>query len=360
MRRGSERAGRTGGRITRGLGEPALFAILLSALVSGLFMVLGVVAGDALGLTPLAFFAAGLFFVITMATYVEGSSLHPERGGASTFARYAFDELWSFIAGWAILLDYLIVMAIGAVAISRLPRRLLERSRRRLRRDRHRALAIAYRRHAERPRAVGRPARDGAAPVSLRPRAARGGRTGRVCPGVGSRGCGRLRRPGLDARLGRRVVCERGGRGRADRSRGGVRPGRRGSRRPPRPSAGGPRDRRRGARAVRGSLGGGADGGAGRGRRDRARRPLHRGAGARHGQQLRARLADGRLSLPGRSDRRGDPDRGHERPDARAVAAVVLAGHQQADPERGGPPQRAPRNALHRDHAWPRGSHSCS
>ena len=52
-----------------------------------------------------------------MATYVEGNSLHPERGGASTFARYAFDELWSFIAGWAILLDYLIVMAIAAVAI---------------------------------------------------------------------------------------------------------------------------------------------------------------------------------------------------------------------------------------------------
>ena len=52
-----------------------------------------------------------------MATYVEGRSLHPERGGASTFARYAFDEFWSFVAGWAILLDYLIVMAIAAVAI---------------------------------------------------------------------------------------------------------------------------------------------------------------------------------------------------------------------------------------------------
>ena len=118
MMRGSERAGRTGARIARGLGEPALFAILLSAVVSGLFMVLGVVANDALGLTPVAFFAAGVFFVLTIATYVEGSSLHPERGGASTFARYAFDELWSFIAGWAILLDYVIVMAIGAVAIS--------------------------------------------------------------------------------------------------------------------------------------------------------------------------------------------------------------------------------------------------
>jgi APA family basic amino acid/polyamine antiporter len=118
LRRGSERAGRAGARISRGLGEPALFAILLSAVVSGLFMVLGVVADDALGLTPLAFLASGLFFVVTMATYVEGSSLHPERGGASTFARYAFDELWSFVAGWAILLDYLIVMAIGAVVLS--------------------------------------------------------------------------------------------------------------------------------------------------------------------------------------------------------------------------------------------------
>jgi basic amino acid/polyamine antiporter, APA family len=117
LRRGSERARRADERISRGLGEPALFAILLSSVVSGLFMVLGVVAGDALGLTPLAFLLSGLLFVFTIATYVEGSSLHPERGGASTFARYAFNELWSFIAGWAILLDYLIVMAIGAVAI---------------------------------------------------------------------------------------------------------------------------------------------------------------------------------------------------------------------------------------------------
>jgi APA family basic amino acid/polyamine antiporter len=115
LRRRSERAGAV---IARGLGEPALFAVLLSAVVSGLFMVLGVVADDALGLTPVAFLAAGVFFVLTIATYVEGSSVHIERGGASNFARYAFNELWSFVAGWAILLDYLIVLAIGAVVIS--------------------------------------------------------------------------------------------------------------------------------------------------------------------------------------------------------------------------------------------------
>ena len=104
--------------IAHTLGEPALFAITLSSVVATIFFALGVVAGRALGLTPLVFLIAGVFFAVTMATYVEGSSLHIERGGASTFARYAFDEFWSFVAGWAILLDYLIVMAIGAVVIS--------------------------------------------------------------------------------------------------------------------------------------------------------------------------------------------------------------------------------------------------
>jgi APA family basic amino acid/polyamine antiporter len=115
LRRRSEFAG---ARVVRGLGEPALFAITLSAVVAGLYVTLGVVAEDALGLTPVVFLVAGLFLVATLLTYIEGSSLHPERGGASSLARYAFNELWSFVAGWAILLDYMIVMAISAIAIT--------------------------------------------------------------------------------------------------------------------------------------------------------------------------------------------------------------------------------------------------
>jgi basic amino acid/polyamine antiporter, APA family len=115
LRRGSETAG---ARVIRGLGEPALFAIILSGVVAALYVTVGVVAEDALGLTPVVFLVAGLFLVATILTYVEGSSLHPERGGASSFARYAFDEFWSFVAGWAILLDYMIVMAIGAIAVT--------------------------------------------------------------------------------------------------------------------------------------------------------------------------------------------------------------------------------------------------
>ncbi|MFL5782899.1 MAG: APC family permease, partial [Thermoleophilaceae bacterium] len=105
-------------RIARGLGVPRLLAIGLSAVGASVYFILGVVAKHALGLTPVVFILATVFFALTTMTYLEGNSIHPERGGASTLARYAFDELWSFVAGWAVLLDYLIVMAIAAFVIS--------------------------------------------------------------------------------------------------------------------------------------------------------------------------------------------------------------------------------------------------
>src|SRR3954449_3191179 len=98
----------------RSLGSPRLFTIIYTPIASAIYFSLGVVAGYALGLTPVVFLAAGLYFAITAMTYVEGSSLHQDRGGATVFARYAFDELTSFVAGWAVLLDYVILIAVCA------------------------------------------------------------------------------------------------------------------------------------------------------------------------------------------------------------------------------------------------------
>jgi APA family basic amino acid/polyamine antiporter len=98
----------------KGLGQPALFAIVYTAVASSIYFSLGVVADHALGLTPLVFLVAGLFFALAAMTYVEGASLHPERAGSTVFARYGFNELISFIAGWAILLDYVILIAVTA------------------------------------------------------------------------------------------------------------------------------------------------------------------------------------------------------------------------------------------------------
>ncbi|MGI9097855.1 MAG: amino acid permease [Solirubrobacteraceae bacterium] len=98
----------------RGLGSPAIFAIVWTSLASAIYFSLGVVAENAVGLTPLVFLGAGVFFVLGAMTYVEGASLHQERAGSTVFARYAFNELWSFVAGWAVLLDFLILIAITA------------------------------------------------------------------------------------------------------------------------------------------------------------------------------------------------------------------------------------------------------
>jgi len=101
----------------RGLGVPALFAAAYSAVGFSIYFALGVVADRGLGLTPLIFLAAGLLFGLTTLTYVEGGAMFRERGGSSTFARHAFNELIAFVAGWAILIDYLIVIALAAISV---------------------------------------------------------------------------------------------------------------------------------------------------------------------------------------------------------------------------------------------------
>ena len=104
-------------RLQRGLGVPWLFAAAYSAVGFSIYFALGVVAERGLGLTPLIFLASGLLFGLTTLTYVEGSAMFRERGGSSSFARHAFNELIAFVAGWAILLDYLIVLALAAISV---------------------------------------------------------------------------------------------------------------------------------------------------------------------------------------------------------------------------------------------------
>ncbi len=103
--------------LRRGVGVPGLFVAVYSAVGFSIYFALGVVADRGLGLTPLIFLAAGLMFVLTTLSYVEGGAMIRERGGSSSFARHAFNELIAFIAGWAILIDYLIVAALAALSV---------------------------------------------------------------------------------------------------------------------------------------------------------------------------------------------------------------------------------------------------
>jgi APA family basic amino acid/polyamine antiporter len=61
--------------------------------------------------------AVGLLFLIVALSYAEGTASIRETGGAATFVRVAFNDLAGFITGWALFLDYLIVIAISALFV---------------------------------------------------------------------------------------------------------------------------------------------------------------------------------------------------------------------------------------------------
>jgi len=98
----------------RVLDAPALFAVTYGEIASSLYIALGIVAASALGLTPLVLLVTGALFLVVSLSYAEGTAAIPETGGAATFVRRAFNDLAGFITGWALFLDFLIVMALSA------------------------------------------------------------------------------------------------------------------------------------------------------------------------------------------------------------------------------------------------------
>ena len=99
----------------RVLDAPALFAIAYGEIGSSIYIALGIVAAQALGLTPVVLLFTGLVFLLVALSYAEGTAAIPETGGAETFARRGFNGLVGFFAGWALFLDYLIVIALSAL-----------------------------------------------------------------------------------------------------------------------------------------------------------------------------------------------------------------------------------------------------
>jgi len=100
--------------LERVLGTSALFSTAYGNVGSTVYYALGLVAVFALGMTPVVFVIAGVIFVCTAATYTEATTMYPEAGGSSSFARRGFNEFWSFFAAWGQMLNYIITIAISA------------------------------------------------------------------------------------------------------------------------------------------------------------------------------------------------------------------------------------------------------
>ncbi len=101
--------------LRRELDARALFSVAYGEIASSIYFALGVIAANALGFTPLVLLVVGVVFLIVSLSYAEGTAALPEAGGAATFVRRAANDLAGFLTGWALFLDYLIVISLSAL-----------------------------------------------------------------------------------------------------------------------------------------------------------------------------------------------------------------------------------------------------
>lgn len=103
--------------LKRVLGVVGLFSAGYGDVGSSIYYALGVVALAALGATPIALAVAGIIYIFNVFSYAEGGSMIPEAGGSASFARRGFNDLVGFIAGWGLMLSYIVTMSISAYTI---------------------------------------------------------------------------------------------------------------------------------------------------------------------------------------------------------------------------------------------------
>ncbi len=80
------------------------------------YVALGIVMAAAQGATNVAFLFAGLVYVMVGLAYTELAAAYPMAGGGQFYVLRGLGDLLGFVAGWAVLLDFTIDIALFALA----------------------------------------------------------------------------------------------------------------------------------------------------------------------------------------------------------------------------------------------------
>jgi len=104
------------GPLKKELGLLGSFSMGFADVGADIFLALGLIAAYAHGLMPLAILVAAIVYVTSGLSYAELGSAIPQSGGSCSFGKRAFGQLTGFIAGWGLMLDYTIDIALFAVA----------------------------------------------------------------------------------------------------------------------------------------------------------------------------------------------------------------------------------------------------
>jgi len=105
-----------GETLRREVGWYGSFCMGYADVGADIYVAIGLVALYAAGATPLAFLVASVTYIATGLAYSELATTYPYAGGAQVYAMKAFNDLAGFVAGWAVMLDYTVDMALFSLA----------------------------------------------------------------------------------------------------------------------------------------------------------------------------------------------------------------------------------------------------
>jgi len=102
--------------LKREVGWYGSFAMGYADVGADLYVAIGLVAFYAAGASPIAFAIASVTYVCTGLAYAELATAYPYAGGAQVYSMRAFNDMVGFVAGWAVMLDYTVDIALFSLA----------------------------------------------------------------------------------------------------------------------------------------------------------------------------------------------------------------------------------------------------
>lgn len=104
------------GELKRVVGIWGSFGMGMADVGADVYIALGLIALYAAQTAPIALLFAAVTYVATGLCYAELASTYPVAGGAQFYSTKAFGHLHGFLAGWGLMLDYTIDIALFALA----------------------------------------------------------------------------------------------------------------------------------------------------------------------------------------------------------------------------------------------------
>ena len=99
-------------KLNRCLSAIDLSFIGLSTMVSGIFIVTGTVVHDMAGPGIIfSYVVAGIAAILSAFSYAEMGSRVPRAGSSYVYASVALGEIWGFLTGWNMILEYVLISA---------------------------------------------------------------------------------------------------------------------------------------------------------------------------------------------------------------------------------------------------------